>query len=99
MSSKPGVGTGVGSESKLGVTAEKIDTKPVKEAEAPQPFEHEVRERRNGYQMISTAAYYQIERRGFSGFGEAYNRVEAKTGLNAVPGIDEAPYSEDDLTR
>lgn len=49
--------------------------------------EHELRERRNGYQMISTASYYQIERRS----GHVQNWREVKTEMDGVPGIDEAP--------
>lgn len=64
--------------------------------EARQSVEHKGRERRNGYQTISTAAYYRTERRGFSGFGEAHDWLEVKTEAEGVPGIDRAPYSEGD---
>lgn len=63
--------------------------------EARRLAEHEVRERRNGYQMISTASYYQIERRS----GPAHNWREAKTEVDGGPGIDGAPYYLGDSDR
>lgn len=63
--------------------------------EAHRLVEHEVRERRNGYQMISTASYYQTERRS----GHVHNWREAKAEVDGVPGIDEAPYYVGDSDR
>lgn len=58
-----------------------------------------IRERRNGYQTISTADYYRAERRGLSGFGQqAQDWLEANVEIDAVHGADGAPgvpYQED----
>ena len=64
-------------------------------AKAPRSVGHKVRERRNGYQMISTAFYYRTERRG----GHAQDWLAVKTGVDGVPGIDEAPYNGGDFDR
>ena len=98
LSSKPSSKPGVRSKGELNVTTKKgiaeSVTESVNEAKASQQAEHEVRERRNGYQMISTAAYYRTERRGLSGFGKAQDWLDAKAEIDGVPGIDGAPYGE-----
>lgn len=54
--------------------------------------EHKVRERRNGYQMISTASYYRTERRG----AHAQDWLAAKTEVEGLPGMDGTPYNVGD---
>lgn len=104
LSSKPSSKPGIRSKDRLNVTIKKGIAESVtelgNEAKAPQQAEHEVGERRNGYQMISTAAYYRAERRGLSGFGKARDWLEAKAEIDGVPGsdgmpeIDSGPYGE-----
>ena len=99
LSSKPSSKPGVRSKGELNVTTKKGVAESVNEAKASQQAEHEVRERRNGYQMISTAAYYRTERRGLSGFGKAQDWLDAKAEIDGVPGIDGAPYGERESDR
>jgi hypothetical protein len=98
LSSKPSSKPGIRSKDRLNVAIKKGIAESVtelgNEAKAPQQAEHEVGERRNGYQMISTAAYYQTERRGLNGFGKARDWLEAKTEIDSLPEIDGMPYGE-----
>ena len=57
--------------------------------------EHKVRERRNGYQMISTDSYYRTERRG----AHAQDWLAAKTEVEGLPGMDGTPYNVGDSDR
>lgn len=57
--------------------------------------EPNVRERRNGYQMISTASYYRTERRGV----HAQDWLAVKTEGDGAPGMDGAPYNVGDSDR
>ena len=57
--------------------------------------EHKVRERRNGYQMISTASYYRTERRG----AHAQDWQAAKTEAEGLPGMDGTSYNVGDSDR
>lgn len=91
LSSKPSSKPGIRSKDRLNVAIKKGIAESVNEAKAPQQAEHEVGERRNGYQMISTAAYYRAERRGLSGFGKARDWLEAKAEIDGVPEIDGMP--------
>lgn len=90
LSSKPS--SKPGSRSKGGLSAATQDiAEPVNEAEAPGQAWQGPRERRNGYQAISTAAYYRTERRGLSGFGKAREWLEAgsaESEMESLPGGD-----------
>jgi len=90
LSSKPLSKPGVRSKGRLNVTTKKVDAESVNEAKTLQQVEHEVRERRNGYQMISTDAYYRSERRGLHGGGDS----GVQDWLETEGEIDGAPYSE-----
>lgn len=105
MSSKPSSNPGVGSKRRErnniseSESAEQLNRYMPSEsmiAEARRLVRHEVRERRNGYQTISTTDYYRTERRGHSGFGEARDWVEAKTEIDSAPGIKGALYRENE---
>lgn len=93
LSSKPS--SKPGSRSKGGLSAAIQDiAEPVSEAEAPEQAWQGSRERRNGYQAISTAAYYRTERRGLSGFGKAREWLEAglaESEMESLPGGDGMP--------
>jgi hypothetical protein len=57
------------------------------------PYQSVRQERRKNHQLISTATYYQAERRGLAGFGYG----ETQDGLEADTEIDVAPYSDTDF--
>ncbi|MGH8762402.1 MAG: DUF2934 domain-containing protein [Nitrosospira sp.] len=88
LSSKSSSKPNSGNKGELNVAARKSAARPINEAQAPQQVEQEVRERRNGYQTISTAAYYRPERRGLNGFDKARDWLEAESEMGGMPGID-----------
>ncbi len=90
LSSKPLSEPVVGSKSILDVTAQKVDAESINETKTLQQDGHEVRERRNGYQEISTDTYYQTERRGSHDSGD----TKAQDWLETEAEIDGAPYNE-----
>ena len=75
---------------RLDVTTNKPDAKSVDEAKMLQQVEHEVKERRNGYQKISTDAYYRTERRVLHDGGDS----GLQDSLETEGEIDGTPYSE-----
>ncbi|SCY73043.1 hypothetical protein SAMN05216420_11525 [Nitrosospira sp. Nl5] len=98
MSSKPDTGRSKGQNA----PTKKDAAEPANGEKIPQQAEQEVvRERRNGYQMISTATYYRTERRGLSGFDQVQDQPEANVEIDATPGADGAsgPYGEGELDR
>jgi hypothetical protein len=99
LSSKPGTG----SKRRLNAPIKKDAAESVNAEKIPPQAEQEVvRERRNGYQRISTATYYRTERRGLSGFDQVQDQPpEANVEIDAAPGADGAsgPYGEGELDR
>ena len=90
MSSEPLSEPVIGNKGELDITTKKVDAESISETKTVQQAEHEVKERRNGYQKISTDAYYRTERRGLhdggDGGGQKWVENEGE--------IDGAPYSE-----
>ena len=90
MSSEPLSEPVIGNKGELDITTKKVDAESISETKTLQRDEHEIRERRNGYQKISTDAYYRTERRGLhdggDGGGQKWVENEGE--------IDGAPYSE-----
>lgn len=82
------------------VAAKKGVAKPPDAAKAPQQVEQEARERRNGYQMISTATYYRTERRRLGDFNKsgdwprAKAEIDGATGMDGTPGVDDVPGAD-----
>lgn len=89
LSSKPS--SKPGSSNKGDLTTTQDIAGPVNEAEVSRQTWHGPRERRNGYQTISTAAYYRTERRGLSGFDKARDWPEAESEIESLPGADGMP--------
>jgi hypothetical protein len=94
LSNKPFNESGSRRKDGLDQAAEEAVAGSTDEAEILQQAEQEVRERRNGYQRISTDAYYQTERR--IGYGQ-----DGLDGATEVDGadMDGVPYSEGDMNR
>lgn len=103
LSSKSGIGDKGGPSAPIAPI--KKDVAELANAEKiPQQAEQEVvRERRNGYETISTAAYYRTERRGLSGFDQqAQDWLQANPEIGAGHGVDSAPgvpYEEEEPDR
>ncbi|MEO6825520.1 MAG: hypothetical protein ABI167_12495 [Nitrosospira sp.] len=89
MSNKPFNESGIGSKGGLDQATEEAVVGSTDEAETLQQAEQEVKERRNGYQRISTDAYYQTERR--IGYGQDW--LDGKTEVDGAD-MDGVPYSE-----
>ena len=90
MSSKPLSEPAIGSKDPLDITTKKVDAESISETKTLQQAEHEIKERRNGYQKISTDAYYRTERRGLHDSGDG----GGQKWLENEGEIDGAPYSE-----
>lgn len=94
MSSKPFNESGIGSKGGFDQATEEAVVGSTEEVEIPQQAKQEVRERRNGYQRISTDAYYQTERR--IGYGQDW--LDGKTETDGAD-MDGVPYSDGDIKR
>lgn len=90
LSSEPLSEPVIGSKGALDITTKKVDAESISETKTLQQAEHEIKERRNGYQKISTDAYYRTERRGLRDGGEG----GGQKWLENEGEIDGAPYSE-----
>ncbi|MDQ3186592.1 MAG: hypothetical protein M3Q16_09110 [Pseudomonadota bacterium] len=90
MSSK----SGVRSKDGFNVTTKEDIVESVNETKAVPQAEPESRERRNGYEMISTDAYYRTERRGNS-FGGIQDWQEATAKIDDALSIDGPPEPDD----
>lgn len=89
LSSKPSGKPDVEHKDRLDVTTNIPDAESVDEAKVLQQVEHEVRERRNGYQKISTDTYYRTERRALHDGGDSELQDSQETEGEIVG----APYS------
>ena len=94
MSSKPFNESSIGSKGGFDQATEEAVAGSTDEAKISQQAKQEVRERRNGYQRISTDAYYQTERR--IGYGQDW--LDGKTEVDGAD-TDGVPYSEGDMKR
>ena len=90
LSSKPLSKPVIGREGALDVTTKKVDAESTSETKTLQQAEHEIKERRNGYQKISTDAYYRTERRVLHDGGDS----GLQDSLETEGEIDGTPYSE-----
>ncbi len=71
------------------------DAESIDEAKTFQKIKSEVRERRNGYQKISTDAYYRIERRKGSG----QSSQDVQTEVDGSSDFSESPFGGSDVER
>ena len=71
------------------------DAESIDEAGTLQEIKSEARERRNGYQKISTDAYYRIERRKESEQGSQ----DIQTEVDGSSDFSESPFGGSDVER
>ena len=76
---------------RLDVTTDMPDAESVDAAKMRQQVVHEVKERRNGYQKISTDAYYRTERRALHEGGDSGVQGSQESEGEVVG----TPYSEE----
>ena len=85
----------------MGIKKSSIENGPIEQPEkslqgeptAAGSYESVRQERRKNHQLISTATYYQAERRGLAGYGYG----ETQDWLDADTETDVAPYSDTDF--
>ena len=93
LSSKPSSNIGIKKSSIENASIEQPEKSSQGESITAGPYESVRQERRKNHQLISTATYYQAERRGIAGYGYG----EAQDWLNADTETDVAPYSDPDF--